>query len=160
MLICLLLIASLGCEPATPAPAPPTAAPPPIPTLGSPATPAATPQQVAGSAADRFIAAYKQANASKDLEAALRLYCFDGASPEMRETVRGNVKDELLQTVDTIEITQAAGLSETTADGYRANLKPVAQVKVTYKPGGVNITEQTFGVGMKGGQYLIPVLVR
>jgi hypothetical protein len=46
-----------------------------------------------------FIAAYRKASERKEIGQMLQLYCWDGVDAELRETIRGNVQDELSQPV-------------------------------------------------------------
>jgi hypothetical protein len=158
----------LGCDAAAPAP-PPAATSHPLPTIGTPAgsaTPAPSPATATGAAEARFIAAFRAAADKKDLEAMLRLYCWDGISAEWREVVAGNVRDELLQEVDTVQIVHAGDLRDSSVEGgvhWKANLKPVARLHVTYKPGlqgRMNLTQKDDSLGMKNGSYMIPVSIR
>jgi len=156
-----------GCESSTtPQPQPNTAGPPPVPTVGAPVptttAPAATAPAASASAEGAFIAAYRQAHEKKDVEALLQLYCLDGVPSDMRDIMRGNIRDELKAPIDTIEIIPSSDAQEVRNEGgviWKSNLKPVATLNVTYQPGGV-FSSASNALGLKNGRYLIPVGVR
>lgn len=148
------LLSVIGCDaPTAPAPAGTRVPQPPGPST-----------VVADAAAD-FSAAYQQASEKKDVEELMRLYCWDGVSAEMRETVRGNARDELLSTFERIEITPVADIPESSVEGgvtWKTNLKPAAEAKVTFKPGRPGdflATEIVWHLGLKNGRYLIVLSV-
>jgi hypothetical protein len=152
--VLLLSVLVLGCEAATAPPA-----------TGSGVAVPPGPPGVSGDAAADFIATYREASEKNDLEGLMRLYCWDGVPADLRETIRGNAKDELLSTIDTIEIVPGSDMRETAVEGgihWKANLKPVAQVNVTFKPGRPGdflVSKLSWGLGMKNGRYLISVSV-
>src|SRR2546429_45822 len=100
------------------------------PQAGAPApgsvSPAGDPQGV-------FLAAFRAANEHKDVQQMLRLYCWDGIGAEMRETVRGNVQDELQQPIAEIEIVAVEpgkyGPRDEGGIRWKPNLKVVAELK-------------------------------
>src|SRR6516164_7960452 len=78
------------------------------PTSATNSGPAGTPRETpSGGVTDpqaTFIAAFRQASERKDIDQMLKLYCWDGVDSELRETIRGNVRDELLQSVADLKI--------------------------------------------------------
>jgi hypothetical protein len=116
-----------------------------------------------------LIAAYRQAHDSRDVDAILALYCFDGADAEMRETVRGNVSDELLAPIKSIRIDpadpQAHGPRTEGGIRWRPSLEVIALMTVEYDtssvpPGSFVFTEAQHTVGKKRGRYQLTVPVR
>jgi hypothetical protein len=116
-----------------------------------------------------LMAAFRQAHASKDIEAILDLFCFDGADAEMRETVRGNVGDELLCPIKEIRIEPTApGTHGPTVEGgihWRPSLEVIALMTVDYDtsaapPGSFFFSQGQHTVGQKGGRYYLTVPVR
>lgn len=115
-----------------------------------------------------FLAAFREANAKKEVDAMLALYCWSGVDSETRETVRGNVQDELLQPVTDLKIVPAEpGKHDRTVEGgvrWRTNLPVAAVLKVQYapaKPGtGLHVSSAEHLLGLQGGEYKIVVPVR
>jgi len=116
-----------------------------------------------------LIAAYRQAHASQDVDAILALYCFDRVDAEMRETVRGNVSDELLAPIKSIRIEpadpQAHGPRAEGGIRWRPSLDVVALMTVEYDtssvpPGSFVFTQAQHPVGKSGRRYQLTVTVR
>lgn len=115
-----------------------------------------------------LIAAFRRASEQKDLDAMLALYCWDGVDAEMRETVSGNVRDELRQPVMDLEIVDAEpgkhGPREEGGFRWKPNLPVVAVMKARFAPAapgtGLSVSEAEYLLGMQGGEYRIVVPVR
>jgi hypothetical protein len=167
---------SVGCDSPPPEssqpPASQVAVPPPPP--GSPVSPpgidptasptnAAELPAVTGSAAETFLAAFRDAHTRHDPEAIAALYCWDGVGAEWGEVVMGNIRDEALQEVSEAHLVQAQpgehGIEVSDGKRYVPNLDPTHTLKVKYAPiahapGELILSEATFSVGMKRGRYL------
>jgi hypothetical protein len=121
-----------------------------------------------GDAQQTFLAAFREANAKKNLDAMLALYCWDGVDSELRDTVRGNVEGEMSQPIKDLEIVPAApGKYGPTVEGgihWRPNLPVTAVLKVQYaraRPStGLHVSSAQHLLGMQGGDYKIVVRVR
>jgi hypothetical protein len=115
-----------------------------------------------------LVAAFRRASEQKDLEAMLKLYCWDGVDAEMRETVRGNVEGELRQPVTELEIVPAdpAQHGPRVEGGirWRPSLPVVAVLKAKYAkapPGsGWNVEAADYTLGLKEGHYRMTVPVK
>jgi len=115
-----------------------------------------------------ILAAFRQASENKDVEQMLQLYCFDGVDAEMREVVRGNVRDELLHPVTDLQIVDAPpGKHGPRVEGgihWKPNLTVVKVLKAKFAPAapgeGFSITEADYALGIQNGQYRIVMSVR
>ena len=164
--ICLCVLVSSGCEPPANSPAPQgitTTAPPPPP-LGQSA--AGTPAEDAHAA---LVAAYRAAHAKKDVAAMLKLYCFDGVSEEMRETIRENVEAELRYPIASLSIDPVApGSHGPRVEGgvrWRPSLEVVALLTVNFDtsraaPGELATQQVRLTIGQKDGASYFTAPVR
>ena len=162
--VCLCILVISGCEPPANAPAPQgitTTAPPP-PGLSA----AGTPAEDAHAA---LVAAYRAAHVKKDVGAMLKLYCFDGVSEEMRETIRENVEAELRYPIESLSIAAIAPRSHgPTVEGgvhWRPSLEVVALLTVNFDtsrapPGQLATQQVRLTVGTKGGANSFTAPVR
>jgi len=132
-LIVFLAAATAGCAP------PPVAnkpAPPPPAGAGAPSAAAQGTPAPAGNAQAAFLAAFRQASEARNIDQMLKLYCWDGVDNEMRETVRGNVQDELEQPVTDLEfVAVKPGEIGPTVEGgirWKPNLPVVAMLQDRY----------------------------
>jgi hypothetical protein len=115
-----------------------------------------------------FIAAYRQASERKDIGQMLQLYCWDGVDADLRETIRGNVQDELSQSVADVKIEPPPpGKYGPTVEGgirWKPNLPVVAVLKARFSPSpgrrGLALSQAEYGLGLKDGQYRLVVNVR
>lgn len=137
--------------------------------LPSPAGSAGGTAGGSGDPAADLVAAYRQAHSNQDIDAILALYCFDGADAEMRETIRGNVRDELLAPIKAIHIEpadpQAHGPRDEGGIRWRPSLDVIALMTVEYDtssvpPGSFVFTESQHTVGTRDGRYQLTVPVR
>ena len=145
-------------------------APPPTKSAPSPQASASASARVSatGDPQGVFLAAFREASEHKDLQQMLKLYCWEGVDAEMRDTVRGNVQDELRQPIADIEIVAAEpgkyGPRDEGGIRWKPNLNVVSVLKVRYKPApsgsGLSVSEAKHTVGQQGGQYKITVPVR
>ena len=158
-----------GCEPPAKTSVPqvppgaPAPAPPPPPT-GQPA--AETPSNDPHAA---LVAAYRAAQARKDSRAILNLYCFDGVSDDMRQTVRENVEAELRYPIKSVSVTPVApGTYGPTVEGgihWRPSLEVVALMTVIFDtsraaPGELVPQQLKLTVGRKGNASYLTAPVR
>jgi hypothetical protein len=154
-------LVACGCEPPANVSAPraPTgktasAPAPPPPPPGQPA--AETPSNDPHAA---LVAAFRAAHARKDAQAILSLYCFDGVSEDMRQTVRQNVEAELRYPIKSVSVVPTApGSHGPTVEGgvhWRPSLQVVALLTVTFDtsraaPGELVPQQLRLTVGKKG----------
>lgn len=163
-LIVFLAAATAGCEPPPAAnKSAPGQAGAGAPNVASQAAPAP-----AGDPQAAIMAAFRQASERSDMDQMLKLYCWDGVDNEMRETVRGNVQDELEQPVTDLEFVpvEPGKIGPTVEDGIRwkPNLPVVAMLRARYtkpRPGTqLTLSEANHTLGLQGGQYRLTVPVR
>jgi hypothetical protein len=158
-MICLLVMAGCDAKPSSPpasntpgTPSAPTAVLPPVAAAG-----AQTPEQ--------FIAAYRAAHASKNVDEELKLVCWDDVAADRREIIRENVLDESQSELNTVEMVAAPSKPDKWQEGnlwWRANLKPTHVMKLTFKTapgGGLQMSAAEKNVGLKNGRYLFVVNV-
>jgi hypothetical protein len=135
---------------------------------GPPGQPAAaSPSDDAAQAG--LIAAYRAAHDKKDVEAMLKLYCFDGVSDDMRQTIRENVEDELRHPIASVSIEPVApGTHGPTVEGgvhWRPSLEVIAQLIANFdtskaRPGELATQQVKHSIGKKQGTYHFTVPVR
>ncbi len=170
--IALVLAAILagGCQPsaapaggqvATSGSSGPTAPPPP-PGSGGSSSDANDPQAA-------LVAAYRAAHERKDVEAIFKLYCFDGASDDVRVVTRENIEHELRYPIAAARLAPLPpGHSQVIQEGavrLRPSLPEVAQLTVDYDtsnkaPGEFAVSQAVLSIGMKGGHCYFTVPVR
>jgi hypothetical protein len=162
--LCLCVLALCGCEPPANSPAQPGAGAPPLPP-GQPAAVSSSDE----AAQTALVAAYRAAHDKKDVEAMLKLYCFDGASDDMRQTIRENVEDELRHPIASASIEPVApGTHGPTVEGgvhWRPSLEVVALLTAKFdtsksRPGELATQQVKHSVGKKRGACLFAVPVR
>jgi hypothetical protein len=98
----------------------------------------------------------------------LQLYCWDGVDAELRETVRGNVHDQIAQPVAELRIeSPPPGKYGPTNEGgvrWKPNLPVIAVLKVRFSPApkgkGLALSAAEYGLGLQDGQYRLVVNVR
>ncbi len=172
VVIALVLAAMLavGCQPsalptnsqAATSPSNVPTAPPPPPGIGGNSTDAGDPQAA-------LMAAYRAAHARKDVEAIFKLYCFDGASADVRVVTRENIEHELRYPVAAARLAPLPpGHSGVIHEGdvrLRPSLPEISQLTVDYDtsrkaPGEFAVSQAVLSIGMKGGRCYFTVPVR
>jgi hypothetical protein len=163
------LLATSGCQP------PPAVnvtssgqGPPPPPGTVAPAavSEATVP---AGDKSAALLAAYRAAHANRDVDALLKMYWFDNADQEMRQTIRENAESELRCPLVSAEFAPAVpGEHGPRTEGgirWRPSLEVVALLTAKFDtsraPVGGFYTEQVqLTVGERGGRYYFTVPLR
>lgn len=121
-----------------------------------------------GDPAADFIAAYRAAHQARDVDAVLDLYCLDDVPADLRETIRGNLEDQFLQSLADVRIDPIADgqIGETESGGvrWRPNLEASGMCVATFSPppgpqDGFAITSIETAVGLKDGKYRFVVMV-
>ena len=159
---CVLVLS--GCEPPANSSAPQGAGGPP-----APPGQAAAVSSSDEAAQKALVDAYRAAHTKKDVEAMLRLYCFDGVADDMRQVIRENVEAELRYPITSAAIESVApGTHGPTVEGgvhWRPSLEVVALLTVNFDtsraaPVEYSTQQVKLTVGKKRGACLFAVRVR
>jgi hypothetical protein len=94
----------------------------------------------------------------------MQLYCWDGVPGELRETIHGNLQDQVMQPITGMELTpadpQAFGETQSSGRRWRPNLPVTNMLVVQFSgQGSFGLTSIQAGVGQRDGQYLLVVSV-
>ncbi len=161
-----VVVAAVGCQPHA-APAGSEAATSP----GGPPPPPASVTSGSGNSQPQaeLLAAYRTAHERGDVAAVLKLYCFDGASSDVREVTRENVAHQLRYPLADLSIAPLppdhVHVRHEGDVRLRSNLPDVALATAKFDtsraaPGEWAVSEAVLAVGMKGGRCYFTVPVR
>jgi hypothetical protein len=140
--------------------------PPPPPGATAAGTAASAPANDAGAA---LMAAYRQAHQQKDVDGLLALYELQGASADMRETIRENIEASLAYPITNIAIGPAPpgehGPRTEGAIRWRPSLEVTHLLTIDFDtsrapPDAFAANQLVLTVGEKGGRYLLTAPVR
>ena len=110
-----------------------------------------------------FIEAFRRAHDTHDSEAMSKLFCWDGATPTVRESTERNsyAFDEKIVSIKMTSEHPAGLMKEFTKDGltYAFNLPTTSELVVELEPltRGASDTNY-YPVGLKDGHYLITLM--
>jgi hypothetical protein len=110
-----------------------------------------------------FIEAFRRAHDTRDAEAMRKLFCWDGATPEVRESTERNsyAFEEKIVIIKMTSEHPAGRVNEFTKDGisYAFNLPATSELVVELEPltRGASNTN-SYPVGFKDGHYLITLM--
>lgn len=141
LLLPLLLLAACDSEPAPP--------------------PSSNPSKPADAGGSEFVKQYRAAHENKDLDALMKLVCWDGVEEPMREMYRSGWERDFPLKIHSIELKPASFreiVSEYTRNGktYRPNLEVTGWISIVWAKGQKAAPTTTdMPVGMKDGNTSI-----
>lgn len=120
----------------------------------------------AGPSESELIDGYRQAHNSRDLQAMLKLYCWDRVTPEIRKMSEAGAKAMFEEKIVSIEMTSEhpkGRINQYIRSGvtYGLNLTPVKELvvetRVSNSPPASSPASSYYPVGIKDGHYRIAV---